>query len=116
MSELSLDELLGNLTDKLGPEIDKEKMRNFPADKQKAALEAFCKTPTLQVGDCVMLNDAGLKKYHHPQNGRVAVVSEVFPSTLLDEEGKPVHGCITCAFDENEINSFAVDFRYYKRV
>lgn len=102
-------------------EVDRKPEKKDPlpeVEVQITAIEKFINMPKLTVGQRVQRRKHGtMNRYGLPKFGQVALVSKVFETPMLDEEGKLVDGEIS-VFNKREdyygVVSYLVDLRHYE--
>lgn len=95
---------------------EEESAKTFSVEKQLEVLDVFKTIPKFFIGDKVTVNKFGADSLKYPNEFRPAVVVEVFEKPLIKEGGKLAHGIIAVAFSEEEVVTFAQDFRYLKLI
>jgi hypothetical protein len=87
--------------------------------KQKEILrrhvEGYSDPANFNLGDLVVLNDVGQKRYRFPIKGQVAMVTTLHP-TVIDKDGQPANGCISVVDGDGDVLHFSCDLRYYKKI
>lgn len=96
-------------------EQTKNRLSVIALEQQLANAREFLDAPKLKIGDQVIRNKFGKLRYKQPEEGLIAIVTDIFESPALDSDSV-VNGQIAILVDVDRLISYAVDLRFFEKV
>lgn len=79
---------------------------------QKETLKEFIATSIdFKVGDFIRLNRYGKQRYKFPTSKQIGIISDVFDTIVIDNDGERIHGTFTIN-QRTHLQTYTMDFRY----
>lgn len=103
----------------LASSVSDEAQDKLPSiEDQKKTLQLIAEkgVPKFKIGQFVERNEYGVNRYRFPAKNQIGIITTLFDTPMLDEDGRIIHGEVTCLHEKEKISTFTVDFRYYKPV